>query len=213
MEFQRLLEIVGNEPAFETGLLLAGDVDPANVRRQLSRWTKKGRLYQFRRGLYALAPPFQKVKPHPFLVANSLVPGSYASLQSALAHHGLIPEAVPVTTSVTALRPASWDTPLGRYRYRHVKKELLFGYQLTDLGGNQQAFVATSEKALLDLVHLQPRGDTAEYLGTLRLQNLERLDLNRLQSQSAQANSPKLRRAADRIIKLAEAEAQEYETL
>jgi hypothetical protein len=67
MEFEQLLEIVGNEPVFETSLLLAGDVDPADVRRQLSRWTKAGRLYQLRRGLYALAPPFQKVKPHPFL--------------------------------------------------------------------------------------------------------------------------------------------------
>ncbi|MBU1748407.1 MAG: hypothetical protein KKA73_12020, partial [Chloroflexi bacterium] len=27
-----------------------------------------GRLYQLRRGLYALAPPFQKTRPHPFLV-------------------------------------------------------------------------------------------------------------------------------------------------
>ena len=69
MEFGRLLEIVGDEPIFETSLLLAGDVDSANTRRQLSRWTKAGRLHQLRRGLYALAPPFQKVKPHPFLTA------------------------------------------------------------------------------------------------------------------------------------------------
>lgn len=70
MEFSNLLKIAGDEPAFETGLLLAGEVDPADVRRQLSRWTKAKRLYQLRRGLYALAPPFQKVKPHPFVIAN-----------------------------------------------------------------------------------------------------------------------------------------------
>ncbi|MFH1314516.1 MAG: type IV toxin-antitoxin system AbiEi family antitoxin domain-containing protein, partial [Candidatus Eisenbacteria bacterium] len=77
MEFLELIEIVGDEPVFETGLLLAGEVDPADVRRQLSRWTKAGRLYQLRRGLYALAPPFQKVKPHPFLIANRMVRASY----------------------------------------------------------------------------------------------------------------------------------------
>lgn len=213
MEFSRLLEIVGDEPVFETGLLLAGDVDPANVRRQLSRWTQTGRIYQLRRGLYALAPPFQKVKPHPFLVANRLVRGSYVSLQSALAHHGLIPEAVPVTTSVTAMRPARWDTPLGVYEYRHLKKELLFGYQRINLGSDQQAFVATAEKALLDLVHLQPGSDALEYLRQLRLQNLERLDLAQLQKQAARAKSPKLCRAVDRIIELAKAEAEEYEIL
>lgn len=70
MEFSKLLKIAGDEPAFKTGLLLAGEVDPADVRRQLSRWTKAKRLYQLRRGLYALAPPFQKVKPHPFVIAN-----------------------------------------------------------------------------------------------------------------------------------------------
>jgi predicted transcriptional regulator of viral defense system len=70
MEFARLIEIVGHEPVFETALLLAGEVNPANVRRQLSRWTKAGRLYQLRRGLYALAPPFQKVRPHSFVVAS-----------------------------------------------------------------------------------------------------------------------------------------------
>jgi predicted transcriptional regulator of viral defense system len=213
MEFSTLLTIVGDEPVFETGLLLAGPVDPDNVRRQLSRWAAAGRVFQLRRGLYALAPPFQKARPHPFLVANRLLRGSYVSLQSALAHYGLIPEAVPVTTSVTTLRPARWDTPLGAYEYRHVKTELLFGYQMTGLGNGQQAFVATPEKALLDLVHLQPGGDAAEVLQQLRLQNLDRLDLDRLRIQAARASSPKLSRATDRIVELAAAEAQEYDAL
>lgn len=105
MKFERLIKIVDGEPVFEAGLLLAGDVDPADVRRQLSRWTKGGRLYQLRRGLYALAPPFQKVRPHPFLIANRMVRSSYVSCQSALAYYDLIPEHVPVITSVTTMRP------------------------------------------------------------------------------------------------------------
>jgi len=43
MEFTRLVAIVGDESVFETGLLLAGDMDPAHVRRQLSRWVRAGR--------------------------------------------------------------------------------------------------------------------------------------------------------------------------
>lgn len=121
MEFRQLLEIVGDEPVFETGLLLAGNADPADVRRQLSRWSKAGRLYQLRRGLYALAPPFQKAKPHPFVVANRMVRGSYVSCQSALAHCGLIPEYVPVVTSITTGRPGEWETPLGAFAFRHIK--------------------------------------------------------------------------------------------
>lgn len=213
MNFAELLEIVADEPVFETGLLLAGDVDPADVRRQLSRWVKAGRIYQLRRGLYALAPPFQKVKPHPFLVANRLVRGSYVSLQSALAHYGLIPESVPVTTSVAASRPGRWETPFGLFDYRHIQPGLLTGYRQLDLGGEQKALVAAPEKALLDLVHLEPGADSPEYLHELRLQHLEELDLDKLRHLALDAGKPKLQRAAERIARLAEAEALDYETL
>jgi predicted transcriptional regulator of viral defense system len=211
MKFERLIEIVGDEPVFDAGLLLAGEVDPADVRRQLSRWTAAGRLYQVRRGLYALAPPFQKVRPHPFLVANRLMQGSYVSCQSALAYYGLIPEYVPVVTSVAAARPGRWETLLGSYQFRHLKPELVYGYRLLDVADRQQAFVATPEKALLDLVHLQPRGDQAAYLQELRLQDLERLDLGVLQQQAVHFGSLKLLRASAVVAKLARAEEEGYE--
>lgn len=213
MKFTRLLDIVQDEPVFDTGLLLAGDEDPKDVRRQLSRWAKAGRLYQLRRGLYALAPRFQKVKPHPFVVGNRLIQPSYVSVQSALAHYGLIPEYVPVTTSVTTQRPARWSTPLGMYQFRHIKTDLFRGYSLVSLAAGQQAFVATPEKALLDLIHLTPRSDSPYYLEELRLQNLDRLDLGALEHEGELANSPKLRRAARFVAELARAEAEEYETL
>jgi len=213
MEFRQLIEIVDDEPVFETGLLLAGNAHPADVRKQLSRWTQAKRLYQLRRGLYALAPPHQKVKPHPFLVANRMVRGSYVSCQSALAYYGLIPEHVPVMISVTTARPARWDTPLGRYEFRHIKPGLSFGYRLTELGGGQQAFVATPEKALLDLIYLQARADTPDYLRELRLQNLDRLNLEDLKRQADRTQSAKLRRAVTIVTDLARAEAAEYETL
>lgn len=212
MEFARLIEIVGDEPVFETGFLLAGE-DPAGVNLQLSRATKAGRLYQLRRSLYALAPPYQKVKPHPFVVANALRQPSYVSLQSALAHHGLIPEAVQIVTSVTTKRPARWDTPLGRYDFRHLKTEFFNDYRLLDLVGRQQAFVGTPEKALLDLVYLTPGADSAEYLSELRLQNLDQLDLEALDRLVEASEKPKLRRAAAVIEELARMEAEGFEPL
>jgi predicted transcriptional regulator of viral defense system len=153
------------------------------------------------------------VKPHPFVVANRMVRGSYVSCQSALAHYGLIPEHVPVVISVTTGRPACWETPLGVYEFHHIKTDLLWGYRLTNLGGGQKAFVATPEKALLDLVHLQPGGDAPNYLRELRLQNLDHLDADELRRQANLAHSPKLRRAAAFVAELARSETQEYETL
>ncbi len=213
MEFARLLELVGNEPVFETALLLAGDVDPAVARLQLSRWKASGRIYQLRRGLYALAPPYQKVRPHPFVIANHLVRASYVSCQSALAHYGLIPEAVPSTISVTSARPARWQTAFGDYEFHHIQRDLLLGYQMTDLGGGQQAFVATREKALLDLVYLQPGGDSPAFLQELRLQNLDLVSMEALHGLAERVGVPKLMRAADRVIELSRTEAEEYETL
>jgi predicted transcriptional regulator of viral defense system len=212
MEFSHLLEIVRDEPVFETGLLLAGDVDPSGIRRQLSRWKDAGKIYQLRRGLYALAPPFQKVDPHPYLVANRMVSASYVGLQSALAYYGMIPEHVPVTTSVTTARPGRWDTPMGSYDYRHIQVPFFDGYRLVDLSEGQRAFIAIPEKALLDLVYLEPGGDSSDYLRELRLENLDRLDWNVFERLVNLLDKPKLARAGAEIRQLA-GEEREFESL
>jgi hypothetical protein len=219
MEFEQLLELVGAEPVFEAALLLAGKVNPNLLRLQLTRWTKSGRVYQLRRGLYALAPPYQKVKPHPFFIANCLQRASYVSGQSALAFYGMIPETVQVILSLSIGRPEQLETPLGVFVYRHVKPGLLHGYRMTQLSKatgmqpGQQALVATPEKALLDLIYLQPGGDAPASLHELRLQNLEQLDLDLLRRQAELFNTPKLRRAVDVITRLSQSATLEYETV
>ncbi len=213
MDFYQLLQIVENEPVFETGLLLAGDVDPLAVRKQLSRWTAAGKVYQLRRGLYSLAPPYRKGIPHPFLIANRLQPGSYVSLQSALAHYGMIPEYVPGTTSVSSGRPEIFHTPLGEFVFRHVSLGWLRGYRQVALANGREALLATPEKALLDLVYLQPGGDSDAYLRELRLQSLDRLDLDQLRLLAQEAQKPKLIRAVEGIRRLAEEETAGFEEL
>jgi predicted transcriptional regulator of viral defense system len=216
MNFSRLLDLIGDEPVFETSLLLAGDVDHRGVRLQLSRWVKSGRIIQLRRGLYSLAPPYQKVKPHPFLVANRLQRASYVSGPSALAAYGIIPDTVQSTFSVTTGRPGRWETPAGVFEYRHIKTKLLRGYRMINLTQTQpaqQAFVAVPEKALLDLVYLQAGGDAVEYLRELRLQNLEHIRPEELRRQAGAFQSPKMDRAVERIAILIQSENQDYKTL
>ncbi|MBA7655479.1 hypothetical protein ES703_63383 [subsurface metagenome] len=213
MDFRNLVEIVASEPVFDTGMLLAGRLDPRHVRRQLSRWTKAGRLYQLRRGLYSLAPPFQKIKPHPFLIANRITAGSYVSCQSAMAYYGLIPEYVPITTSVTTGRPSHRETELGSYEFRHLKTELFFGYRRLDVGTGQEVFIASPEKALLDLIYLQPGGDSPDYLKELRLQSLDILNLNELQHLTERSGKLKLLRASVLLAKMLPIDALEYQTL
>jgi len=202
MNMATLLAIVGDQAIFETGFLLAGDVDPADIRRQLSRWVTSGRIVQLRRGLYALAPPYRKTEPHPFLVANRLVRGSYVSLQSALAYHGLIPEHVPVTTSVTTGRPQHRENAFGAFEYHHCPPARLTEYRLETLGQGQEALVATPAKALADLVHLVPGADSIRYLSELRLTGLEALGPEL--RDPAIDDRPKIRRAFRRLVALAE---------
>ncbi len=212
MEFDSLLKLVGNEPIFESSILLAGNVNPKLIRIQLSRWVKVGKIHQLRRGLYSIAPPYQRKQPHPFLVANHLQKASYISLQSALSFYGLIPEVVNITTSVSTGRPERLDTPLGIYEFRHIKTELLLGYRMTELG-EQSALVATPEKALLDLIYLQPGGDSPAYLQELRLQNTEKLDKDLLRKQAEKFNTPKLQKAVKEIFQIMSGESEKFEEL
>jgi predicted transcriptional regulator of viral defense system len=209
MKWPDLMAAVASEPVFTTGLLLVGDVDPSSLRRQLSRWVNDGRLVQLRRGLYLLAEPYRKVQPHPFLLANRLKPASYVSLQSALAEHGLIPEYVPVVTSVTTGRPGEKRTSAGTFLYKHVRRSGFFGYTSRDLGTWQAAFVAGAEKALLDLVYLTPGGDDMDYLRELRLQNMDRLNPTTLIQIAERSGSAKLGRAVKSILRLRDDEGNE----
>lgn len=207
MRFEALLRLVGDEVVFHSSLLFVGGEPEASVRRQLARWAASGRLLKLRRGLYAIPPPYRRRDVHPFVVANRLKPASYVSLQSALAHYGLIPEHVPTVTSVTTGRPETLQTALGTFLYRHVARHLFFGYRGVDLGDGR-AFLATAKKAVLDLVHLSPAGDSAAYLDELRLQDTEGLDQDELFALSRRSGSAKWMRAACRLGELAGAERE-----
>ncbi len=202
MKFSELLTLIAEEPVFSSSLLLSGNVNDRQVRLQLSRWVKTGQLVQLRRGLYALGVPWRKVEPHPFLVANRQFPGSYVSLQSALAWHGAIPEQVQIVTSVGPGRPEKTTTPLGTYKLQHITEDLCFGFSKFDFSARQSAFIARPEKALLDLVYLTPGGDSVDFLRELRLQNHSVFQRDVLEEMALRSRKPKLIRATEKIASL-----------
>jgi len=209
VQFRDLLTLVGPEPVFASALLLAGSTPQSQVRLQMSRWVAAGKLIQLRRGLYALAPAWRKVEPHPFVVANALQRGSYVSLQSALAFHGVIPEHVARVTSVGPRRPETVRNALGSFQFNHLNSRLSFGYTRIEVAARQFAFVARPEKALLDLVYLTAGGDSTGHLASLRLQNPEGISPDMLLDLARRAGKPKLLRAARRTVALLAAERGE----
>jgi len=209
MKWGNLLLKVADEPVFRTGFLAANGGSLGELRLQLSRWVKAGKLIQLTKGLYTLAEPYRKVTPHPFVLANAIKKASYISLQSALGYYGMIPEHVPTVTSVTTQRPERVKTLLGQFAFRHIKKNWFHSYQQIDFGSGQRAFIATPEKALLDLVYLTPGADNYDFLTELRLQSPEQLDLDAILELADKSKSTKLRRTAELITKLANQEAGE----
>jgi predicted transcriptional regulator of viral defense system len=201
MRFVDLLNKVSDLPFFTTRFLAAGR-NLAQIRLQLSRWVKNERLIKLHKGLYTLAEPYRKIKPEPFCIANGLKLASYVSLQSALAWYGLIPEFVPVVTSVTTGRPQLIETPMGRFDFRHINKNFFWGYQQVELTAGQTAFIARPEKAFLDLVYLTPGGDSEEFIEELRIQNIEQIDKAALREFAEKAQNPKFKRALQNIVRI-----------
>lgn len=199
MKWESLLDLVASEPVFSSSWLMSGEASVTQVRLQMSRWVSAGRLLQLRRGLYALAPTWRKVEPHPFLVANRIRRGSYVSLQSALAWHGVIPEHVPVVTSVGPGRRELVRNPLGAFQFQRLTPAMMFGYARIEITPRQYVFVASVEKALLDLVHLTPGSDSVEYLRELRLQNPAAIRLSMMDELAQRSGRPKLSRVS-RIV-------------
>lgn len=209
MKWQSLLELITDEPVFSSTFLLSGRVSAQQIRLQLSRWVKDGRLIQLRRGLYTLAPVWRKVEPHPFLIANRLQRGSYVSAQSALAYYGLIPENVPVVTSVGPGRPETVRNLLGVFQFNHLSHKLLFGYSQMEVAPRQFAFVAHPEKAFLDLIHLTSGADSEKYLRELRLQNPEAFNIAKMIELAQRSGKPKLMRTTRFVGPLLEEERGE----
>lgn len=66
----------------------------------VNRALKAGELHRIKRGLYVLDNKFRDYRMHPFALAQLIEPGSYISLETALSHHGWIPEAVYTVASI-----------------------------------------------------------------------------------------------------------------
>jgi len=114
----------------------------------------------------------------------------------------MIPEFVPVITSITTGRPQTIESTLGRFEFRHVSKKYFWGYQQVELKFGQTVFVAHPEKALLDLIYLTAGGDKIEFIEELRLQNFEQIDRFVLHEFVEIFQSPKLNRALGNIERI-----------
>lgn len=137
-------------------------------RNNLTRWCQRGLLVKLRNQYYAF-PEYRQVPDFSRYVANRIYAPSYISLHSALSFYGMIPEEVVQLTSVTTLKTAKFGNSFGTFHYQNVKTPLYFGYELKTMQNGRGLLFATPEKALLDLLYLNPYYKTEQDMEELRL--------------------------------------------
>ncbi|MDZ4168032.1 MAG: hypothetical protein U1E26_00055 [Coriobacteriia bacterium] len=213
MKYHQLLEIIGGDSLFETELLLAGVRDPQALQRQLSRWVRSEKLIKLRRGLYVVPAPHRVRPPDPFEVSNRLVRPSFVSMESALHIYEMIPDVPFGVTAVTTGRTGTHRTPMGTYVYHHVGPTRFWGFEEREIAPGRRAYLATPERALLDLLYLSPGSDSPAYLRQLRLQNMDRLDAELLERMTERFAVPKVIRAVGTIRDMARDDADGWVTL
>jgi hypothetical protein len=124
---------------------------------KVSELERKGLVIRVKRNLYVVSPKVHNQKISTELVANHLYGPSYVSLESALAHYGLIPERVYTMRSVCTKLHKQYDTPLGHFEYVKVPKNYYpigIRQQIVD---NEYAYlIASPEKALCDMILATP---------------------------------------------------------
>ncbi len=170
-----------------TEQVVAQSTKPFFTRNELEQWVEgsanrrnallrralaAGEIVRIRRGLYMLCSPYQKKKPNPFALAQHLYGPSYIGLESALAFHGWIPEAVYTVASVSLNRSRTFETPVGRFDFVRVPQRCFYaGVERVESGtGNEPILVAHPIKALADLVYVRRSAEPlADFLGSLRI--------------------------------------------
>lgn len=142
--------------------------NPHFNRMNLYNWEKKKYLIKLRKEFYAF-PDYQNVPDFGYYIANRIYRPSYISLYSALSFYGMIPESVIQFTSVTSLKTSKFINQFGEFFFQSIKPELMFGYTPRNMSDGRTIFFATPEKALLDLLYLNPYYKTEEDMIELRL--------------------------------------------
>lgn len=138
----QLQRVLGDNPSVRYGLV--------------NRALKANELIRVRRGLYTLSPRLRTEPVHPFGVAQSIVHGSYVSFETALSHHGWIPESVRIVASVVPGRKSvALDHPMfGSFTFHPLALNRSYFLESVERQefGLQVALVAKPLRALMDLV-------------------------------------------------------------
>ena len=210
MDIRTALRALSNQPL--THQLLAGLLkDYKRPNDKILSLKADGLIEPIKKGLYIAGRSLGTERPESALLANHILGPSYLSMESALAHYGLIPEKVFAVTSMTTKSSRKFQTSIGLYTYTNLPLPFYaFGLATVNLSRDQQAIMAIPEKALCDKIAttagitLRSQSSARDYVfGNLRMEegDLAKFDLNAMSSWLESA--PK-RESLEMLIKMIE---------
>jgi len=210
MDIKTALRTLSNQPL--THQLLAGLLkDYKRPNDKILSLKADGLIEPVKKGLYIAGRSLGAERPESALLANHILGPSYLSMESALSHYGLIPEKVFAVTSMTTKASRKFQTSIGLYSYTNLSLPYYaFGLATVSLSKDQQAIMATPEKALCDKIAttagitLRSQSSARDYVfGNLRMEEevLAKFDINALLSWLE--NAPK-RESLEMLIKMIE---------
>lgn len=142
-------------------------LDPGFHRQRLHEWMQKGYIRKVVNGFYI----FSNISLDErllFLISNTAYAPSYVSLESALSYYGLIPEGVYEVTAVSSRSTRLFRSDVASFRYRHMKREMFWGYTLEQVSG-RMCMIAEPEKAILDFLYFHSSFVTKDDMQSLRI--------------------------------------------
>lgn len=131
--------------------------DYKKPRDVINNLMKKGDIIRVKKGLYVFGAIWRRKPLNLELSANLIYGPSVISSDYVLSAVGLIPEHVTTITSITSGRTRYFGTPIGKFSYHQMNKNLIsfgIGIQKSD---DCNFFIAQPLKALADKIWLDAR--------------------------------------------------------
>jgi hypothetical protein len=187
---------------FDYQTLVSALGDYRRPRDRITTLLRQGTIIRVKKGLYVFGEADARGPVCREILANLIHGPSYVSLDSALQHHGLIPERVETMTSVTVNRAREFATPVGRFTYRRIPVVAFrTGVERVSVSGGRAYLLAVPEKALSDKFYCDsPALTSQEAVGNwlteeLRIDpdGLVALDPDRLDDHARRFRSRKIR--------------------
>ena len=204
MKYEAFVDKTSAYPFFGKEVLSTLEGKPGSLSLQLHRWCRSNKLIRLKRGLYTLPDDRRKERFSLRWLANAIYSPSYLSLEHILFWYDLIPERVETITSITLLKTATFQNPLGTFVYRNLKKELFFGFEEILDEYRHPVLLASPEKAVLDYIYLYPGWEsTVEFIEQgIRLQQMEQLKKRKLKAYGKKFQSKKINDAIELLISI-----------